>query len=79
MALGFPDGAFFGALRAAGDQITWSRSDGTPKTRIRQQWVDTYTPESGDVLSRGGKGLPGSLEFAQGDRCLADGDVFAAV
>jgi adenylate cyclase len=53
IALGFPDGAFFGALRAADDEIDMIEVKQNPETGIRQQRVDTYTPEAGDVLFRG--------------------------
>lgn len=53
IALGFPDGAFFGALRASDDGIDMVEVKQDPETRIRQQRVDTYTPEPGDVMFRG--------------------------
>jgi len=53
IALGFPDGAFFGALKAADDEIDMVEVKRHPETGIRQQRVDTYTPQSGDVLFRG--------------------------
>ena len=56
IALGFPDGAFFDALRAAGDEIDMVEVKRNPETGIRQQRVDTYTPEPGYVFFRGRKG-----------------------
>src|ERR1700730_18209592 len=53
IALGFPDGAFFGALKAADDEIDMVEVKRNPETGIRQQRVDTYTPQPGDVLFRG--------------------------
>jgi adenylate cyclase len=53
IALGFPDGAFFGALRAADDEIDMVEVKRNPETGIREQRVDTYTPEPGDVMFRG--------------------------
>jgi hypothetical protein len=50
IALGFPNGAFFGALRAADDEIDMVEVKRNPETGIRQQRVDTYTPEPGDVM-----------------------------
>jgi len=55
IALRFPDGAFFGALRAAGNEIDMVEVKQNPKTGIRQQRVDTYTPEPGDVFFRARK------------------------
>jgi hypothetical protein len=81
MALGFPDGAFFGTLRAAGDEID--------KVEVKRDAENKNSAAVGRhlhararrrIISRAqGKGLPGSLEFAHCDRCLADGDVFAAI
>ena len=53
IALGFPGGAFFGALRAADDEIDMIEVKQNPETGIRQQRIDTYTPEAGDVMFRG--------------------------
>ncbi len=53
IALGFPDGAFFGALRAADDEIDMVEVKRNLETGIRQQRVDTYTPQPGDVMFRG--------------------------
>ena len=53
IALGFPDGAFFRALRAADDEIDMVEVKRNPETGIRQQRVDTYTPQLGDVMFRG--------------------------
>src|SRR5215468_10140635 len=45
IALGFPDGGFFGALKAADDEIDMVEVKRHPETGIRQQRVDTYTPQ----------------------------------
>ena len=62
IALGFPDGAFFGALRAADDEIDMVEVKRDPETGIRQQRVDTYTPEPGDVMFLGRKITPSDYE-----------------
>jgi adenylate cyclase len=53
IALGFPNGTFFGALRAADDEIDMVEVKQNSKTGIRQQRVDSYTPQPGDALFRG--------------------------
>jgi adenylate cyclase len=53
IALGFPDGTFFGALKAADNEIDMIEVKRNPETGIRQQRVDTYTPQPGDALFRG--------------------------
>ncbi|MGA7264047.1 MAG: adenylate/guanylate cyclase domain-containing protein [Stellaceae bacterium] len=53
IALGFPDGAFFGALKAGDNEIDMVEVKQDPETGNRQQRVDTYTPEPGDVMFRG--------------------------
>ena len=53
IALGFPDGAFFGALKAADDEIDMIEVKKNPETGSRQRRVDTYTPQAGDVMFRG--------------------------
>jgi adenylate cyclase len=53
IALGFPDGAFFGALRAADDEIDMVEVKQKPESTIWQQRVDTYSPAPSDVLFRG--------------------------
>ena len=53
IALGFPDGAFFGALRAADDEIDMVEVKRNSETTAWQQRVDTYSPEPSDVLFRG--------------------------
>jgi adenylate cyclase len=50
IALGFPDGAFFGALRTTDDEIDMVEVKQNPATGIRRQRVDTYTPQPGDVM-----------------------------
>jgi len=50
IALGFPDGAFFGALKAGDDEIDMVEVKQNAETGIRQQRVDTYTPEPGDIM-----------------------------
>jgi adenylate cyclase len=62
IALGFPDGAFFGALRAADDEIDMVEVKRDPEMGIRQQRVDTYTPEPGDVMFRGREITPSDYE-----------------
>jgi adenylate cyclase len=62
IALGFPDGAFFGALKAADDEIDMVEVKQNTETRIRQQRVDTYTPEPGDVMFRSRKIIPSDYE-----------------
>ena len=62
IALGFPNGAFFGALRAADDEIDMVEVKRNAETGIRQQRVDTYTPEPGDVLFRGRAITPSDFE-----------------
>src|SRR5216683_1859618 len=51
IALGFPDGAFFGALRAADDEIDMVEVKRNLETGIRQQRVDTYTPQPAAGIS----------------------------
>src|SRR5215471_20699926 len=62
IAVGFPDGGFFGALRAADDEFDMVEVKRDPETGIRQQRVDTYTPEPGDVLFRGRAITPSDFE-----------------
>jgi adenylate cyclase len=62
IALGFPDEAFFGALRAADDEIDMVEVKRNPETGIRQQRVDTYTPTEGDVMFRGREITPSEYE-----------------
>ena len=62
IAVGFPDGGFFGALKAADDEIDMVEVKRNPETGIRQQRVDTYTPQSGDVLFRGREITPSDYE-----------------
>ena len=62
IAVGFPDGAFFGALKAADDEIDMVEVKRNPETGIRQQRVDTYTPQPGDVLFRGREITPSDYE-----------------
>jgi adenylate cyclase len=62
IALGFPDGAFFGALKAADDEIDMVEVKKSPETGIRQQRVDTYTPQPGDVLFRGREITPSDYD-----------------
>src|SRR6516162_1076744 len=58
IALGFPDGTFFGALKAGDDEIDMVEVKQDPETGIRQQRVDNYTPQPGDVMFRGRKITP---------------------
>jgi adenylate cyclase len=62
IAFGFPDGAFFGALKAGDDEIDMVEVKQDPETGIRQQRVDTYTPEPGDVMFRGREITPSDYE-----------------
>lgn len=62
IALGFPDGAFFGALKAADDEIDMVEVKQNAETGIRQQRVDTYTPEPGDVMFGSRKVIPSDYE-----------------
>src|SRR5271155_3047576 len=62
IALGFPDGAFFGALRAADDEIDMVEVKHNAKSGIRQQRVDTYTPQPGDVMFRGREITPSDFD-----------------
>jgi adenylate cyclase len=62
IALGFPDGAFFGALKAGDDEIDMVEVKRDPETGIRQQRVDTYTPEPGDVMFRGREITPSDYQ-----------------
>jgi adenylate cyclase len=67
IAIGFPDGGFFGALRAADDEFDMVEVKPNPETGVRQQRVDTYTPQPGDVLFRGREITPSDYEStAQG-------------
>jgi adenylate cyclase len=65
IVLGFPDGAFFGALRAADDEIDMVEVKRNPETGIRQQRVDTYTPEPGDVFFRGRAITPSDFDASR--------------
>jgi adenylate cyclase len=62
IALGFPDGAFFGALKGGDDEIDMVEVKQDPETGVRQQRVDTYTPEPGDVMFRGREITPSDYE-----------------
>src|SRR6516162_3916148 len=62
IALGFPDGGFFGALKAADEEIDMVEVKRNPDTGKRQQRVDTYTPQPGDVLFRGREITPSDYE-----------------
>jgi adenylate cyclase len=62
IALGFPDGAFFGALKAGDDEIDMVEVKQNAETEIRQQRVDTYTPQPGDVMFRGREITPSDYE-----------------
>ena len=62
IALGFPDGAFFGALKAADDEIDMVEVKRNSETGIRQQRVDTYTPQPSDVLFRGREITPSDYQ-----------------
>jgi adenylate cyclase len=62
IALGFPDGGFFGALKASDEEIEMVEVKRNPDTGKRQQRVDTYTPQPGDVLFRGREITPSDYE-----------------
>jgi adenylate cyclase len=62
IALGFPDGGFFGALKAADDEIDMVEVKRNSETGTRQQRVDTYTPQPGDVLFRGREITPSDYQ-----------------
>jgi adenylate cyclase len=62
IAIGFPDGGFFGALRAADDEIDMVEVKRDRETGVRQQRVDTYAPQSGDVLFRGREIIPSNFD-----------------
>ena len=62
IALGFPDGAFFGALKAADDEIDMVEVKQDAETGIRQQRVDTYIPQPSDVMFRGREIIPSDYE-----------------
>jgi adenylate cyclase len=62
IAIGFPDGGFFGALRAADDEIDMVEVKRDPETGVRRQRVDTYAPQSGDVLFRGREITPSDFD-----------------
>src|SRR5262249_31077303 len=60
--VGFPDGGFFGALKATDDEIDMVEVKPNTETEVRQQRVDTYTPQPGDVLFRGREITPSDYE-----------------
>jgi adenylate cyclase len=62
IAFGFPDGNFFGALKAADDEIDMVEVKRNPDTGVRQQRVDTYTTQPGDVLFRGREITPSDFQ-----------------
>ena len=62
IAIGFPDGGFFGTLRAADDEIDMVEVKRDRETGVRQQRVDTYAPQSGDVLFRGREVTPSDFD-----------------
>lgn len=57
LAFGFPDGAFFGALKAGDDEFDMVEVK-VADTGMRRQRVDTYTPEDDDVMWRGREFTP---------------------
>jgi adenylate cyclase len=53
IGIGFPGGGFFGALRAADDEIDMIEVKRDPGAMTGQQRVDIYTPQVGDAFFRG--------------------------
>jgi len=62
IAIGFPNGGFFGALNAAADEIDMVEVKRDPQTGVRQQRVDTYAPQPGDTLFRGREITPSNFD-----------------
>ena len=62
IALGFPDGTFFGALKAADDEIDMVEVKHNAETGVLQQRVDSYTPTEGDIIFRGRELTPSDFE-----------------
>jgi adenylate cyclase len=62
IAIGFPDGGFFGTLKAADDEIDMVEVKRDPATKARQQRVDTYMPQPGDILFRGRETTPSEFD-----------------
>ena len=62
IAIGFPDGGFFGTLKAADDEIDMVEVKRDPATEARQRRVDTYTPQPGDILFRGREITPSNFD-----------------
>ena len=62
IAIGFPDGGFFGSLRAADDEIDMVEVKRDRETGVRQQRVDTYAPQSEDALFRGREITPSDFD-----------------
>ena len=83
IALGFPDGAFFGALRAADDEIDMVEVKRNPETAKLQQRVDTYSPEPSDVMFRGREITPSDYQATMQpwyQRAIADnGPVWSTI
>jgi adenylate cyclase len=62
LAFGFPDGAFFGALKAGDEEFDMVEVKRDPETGMRRLRVDTYTPDEGDVMFRGRAFTPSDFE-----------------
>lgn len=62
IAIGFPNAGFFGALKAADDEIDMVEVKRNPEMGIRQQRVDTYTPQGRDTLFRGREITPSNFD-----------------
>lgn len=62
IALGFPNGNFFGALRAEDAEFDMVEVKPDPETEVRRRRVDTYTPDEDDVMFRGREFVPSDYD-----------------
>src|SRR5260221_1615587 len=62
IALGFPNGNFFGALRADDGEFAMVEVKPDPETGMRGRRVDTYTPDEDDVMFRGREFVPSDYD-----------------
>ncbi len=62
IALGFPDGNYFGALRADDAEFDMVEVKPDPETGMRRRRVDTYTPDEDDVMFRGREFVPSDYD-----------------